>query len=59
MDWDFLEEEIMETLDGSGINSSTVDRFESLVRKFINRLAENYQEEGDFDDAIDTEWYTP
>ena len=57
MDWEFIEEELRELLDGNGLHAGTVDRFDSIVSRFVARLADNHQEEGEFDeDGTDSEW---
>jgi hypothetical protein len=57
MDWEFLKEEILELLDGLGINESSVANVENLADKFVARLSSRYKEEAEHDEnGTDSEW---
>ena len=60
MDWNFIEEEVLELLDGNGLNMGNVSNLEVLVSRFMNRLMDNYDEESELDEnGTDSEWDSP
>lgn len=60
MDWNFIEEEVLELLDGNGLNMGNVSNLEVLVSRFMNRLMDNYDEESELDEnGTDSEWHSP
>lgn len=57
MNWDFIEEDLLELLEANGLMASNVERFEDMVHRFIVRLRDNYNEEDRFEgDRTDPEW---